>query len=97
MKFLKKINPKNKLKHYGLDANIVSEEVNTYLQNQSFKIGENEDIDIQDIKKLFHVVENEKKNIQIIDKIISLEKKYFQPILRRQTQASNTEKEEMEK
>ena len=27
MKFLKKINPKNKLKHYGLDANIVSEEV----------------------------------------------------------------------
>ena len=36
--------------------------VTTYLQNQSFtKIGENEDIDIQDIKKLFHVVENEKK------------------------------------
>ena len=53
MKFLKKINPKNKLKHYGLDADIVSEEVTTYLQNQSFtKIGENEDIDIQDIKKI---------------------------------------------
>ena len=33
-----------------------------------------------------------KKNIQIIDKIISLEKKYFHPILYRQTQASNKEK-----
>ena len=33
-----------------------------------------------------------KKNIQIIDKIISLEKKYFHPILCRQTQASNKEK-----